>query len=151
MILIAEARVGELSRFFPGRSNDRNSNCRSKSWQKCMKNIGSAKMNSKNCFKNSSYLRHSGPMGGSEFHFWGSKGNFLRSRTSFLRKQGRFLTMSEILFEEAGAIWDSNFEVSGAKIWESLPRQTRFSVVLKCNFKEAGTNLNSFRIHFWGR
>ena len=56
--------------------------------------------------------------------------------------------MSEILFEEAGTIWDSKFEVFGTKILESLPRQTRFSVVLKFDFQEAGTNLNSLGIHF---
>ena len=56
--------------------------------------------------------------------------------------------MSKILFEEAGTIWDSKLEVFGAKILESLPRQTGFSVVLKLRFQEAGTNLNSLGIHF---
>ena len=56
--------------------------------------------------------------------------------------------MSEILFEEAGTIWDSKMEVLGAKILESLPRQTGFSVVLEFHFQEAGTNLNSLGIHF---
>ena len=56
--------------------------------------------------------------------------------------------MSEILFEEAGTIWDSKLEVVGPKILESLLRQKRFSVVLKFHFQEAGTNLNSLGNHF---
>ena len=58
--------------------------------------------------------------------------------------------MSEILFEEAGTIWDSKLEVLGPKILESLLRQKRFSVVLKFHFQEAGTNLNSLGIRFSG-
>ena len=57
--------------------------------------------------------------------------------------------MSGMLFEEAGTIWDSKMEVLGAKILESLPRQTGFSVVLEFHFQEAGTNLNSLGIHFF--
>ena len=72
----------------------------------------------------------------------------LRSRASFLRKQGRFFTISEILFEEAGTIWDSKFEVFGTKNLESLLLQKRILVVLKFNFEEAGTNLSSLGIHF---
>ena len=58
--------------------------------------------------------------------------------------------MPEILFDEAGAIWDSKLEVFGAIILESLPRRRRFSAVLKFVFEEAGTKLNSLGIHFGG-
>ena len=147
-ILFAEGRAGELSRFFPGRSNSRISICRRKNQHKSIKNIGSVKMNSKSCLEFSSYLGHSGPVSGYGFHFGGSRDIFLRSRTSFLRKQGRFFKTFKILYEEAGAIWNSNLNVLGANILESLPRQTRCSVVSKCNFKEAVANLSSLGIHF---